>query len=419
MSDAARRPGSSWRRTRLIARRELRERMHQRAYRIALIVGVVLAAAAVAVPTLLGAGDDDPTIVRVPVAFAGAAPASAEARERAAALGEQLKAQGNPNVRVRLESETAARKLVSDGTKDFAVVVRGAVDDPQVTVLARTGGDGDPAPTLAALERLALKQRIEAAAPGEASTVLAPLAVRSQSIDSGGPSSAATAVVSIFGLVVYLTGILLMTSYATGVVSDRAGKVTERLLTAARPQEHLAGKLLGVGAAGLLQVGAWLLGGVAAAAVLSGSVGDTFKDVPIALIVFFPISIIVTYLSYAALSTLLVLPVRKTEDVGSALGPATIIQVATFIIASGQVRPGVAVPSFIEVLSFVPFFSPLLMLIRIAAGGVALWEVVVATLITFAVSAVLVRLAAPAYARYAIEAPGGKGIGAAIAALRR
>ncbi|MBO9533906.1 MAG: ABC transporter permease [Solirubrobacteraceae bacterium] len=418
MSAPAPRPGSSWRRTRLITMRELRERMHQRAYRIGLVVGALLAAAAVAVPTLLGAGDDDPTLQRVPVAFADAgSPAAAKARGDA--LDAQLRAQGNPTVRVRLESAEAARELVSDGTKDFAVIVRGAASDPRVAVLARTGGDGDPAPVLAALEHLAVQARLDAVAPGEADKVLAPLAVGSQEIDSGGPSSAATAVVSVFGLIVYIAGILLMTSYATGIVSDRAGRVTERLLTAARPQEHLAGKLLGVGAAGLLQIGVWLLGGLVAAAVLSGSIGDTFEGVPISLIVYFPISIILTYLSYAALSTVLVLPVRKTEDVGGALGPATMIQIVTFILASGNLRPGAAVPGFVEVLSYVPFFSPLLMMIRIAAGGVPFWQVLVSALITLIASAILVRVAAPAYARYAIEAPGGKGLGAALATLRR
>ena len=109
----------------------------------------------------------------------------------------------------------------------------------------------------------------------------------------------------------------------------------------------------------------------------------------------------------------------KTEDVGPARGPATMIQIVTFILASGNVRPGDAVPGFVEVLSFVPFFSPLLMLIRLASGGVPLWEVLASILITLIVSAIIVRLAAPAYARYAIEAPGGKGLGAALAALRR
>lgn len=417
MSAPVARRGTSWRRIRLIAMRELRERMGQRAYRIGLVVGAVLAAAAVALPTVLGADDDEPTIQRIPVAFVDAAPAAANGR--ADALGAQLREQGNPNVRVRLESPSAARALVSDGTERYAVIVAGDASAPRVTVLARSGGDSDPAPVLAALERLAFEQRLDEVAPGEADRLLAPLAAQSQEIDSGGPSGAATAVVSVFGLIVYIAGLLLMTSYATGIVSDRAGRVTERLLTAALPQEHLAGKLLGVGAAGLLQIGAWLLGGVIAAAVLAGSIGETFDGVPVALIVYFPISLILTYLSYAALSTVLVLPVRKTEDVGSALGPASMIQIVTFIIASGAVRPGAAVPGFVDVLSYVPFLSPLLMMVRIAAGAVPLWQVLLAALLTLIASALLIRVAAPAYARYAIEAPGGKGLGAALATLRR
>jgi ABC-2 type transport system permease protein len=418
VSDAS--PGrrnTSWRRLRLIAARELRERFAQRAYLIALLVGALLAAAAIALPTLLGASDDEPSTERVVVAFDGAQ--GGDARTRAQALGATVRQQGNAEIRIQLESPAAARRLVQDGDKDFALVVRGTAAAPAVTVLGREGGLSDPAPVLRGLERVALEARVDAVAPSLRAQVLAPLSVQATTVPSSGPNNAATAVVSVFGLVIYIAGLMLMTAYATGIVSDRAGRVTERLLTAAQPHEHLGGKLIGVGAAGLLQVASWIAGGAVAAAVLGSSVGDAFSGVPVGLVVYFPVAVALTYISYAALATVLILPVRKTEDVGAALAPATMIQVVTFILASSNIRPGAAIPHIVEVLSFVPFFSPLLMLLRVGSGGVASWEIVLATLITLVTSAVIIRLAAPAYARYAIEAPGGKGLGAAFKALRR
>ncbi len=161
-----------------------------------------------------------------------------------------------------------------------------------------------------------------------------------------------------------------------------------------------------------------MLAGAAAALVVSGDLAQTFEGVPALLLIWFPISLVLTYVLYAAVAAVLVLPVRRIEDVAGALAVGSMLQIVAYIAATTIIAPGSTVGPTVQILSLVPFFSPLLMLPRIAAESVPAWELAVGVLGPLVLAALLIRLAAPAYARHAIDAPGGKGVVAALRALR-
>ena len=71
------------------------------------------------------------------------------------------------------------------------------------------------------------------------------------------------------------------------------------------------------------------------------------------------------------------------------------------VAAAGDPGGGVA-----RVTSFVPFWAPLVMPIRMAAGEVSAWEVAVVTTIVLATIVVVVRLAARIYAGGAMRTRG-------------
>lgn len=405
------------RRARLIARREFFERVGQRAYLLAVVVGSLVAIAAVIAPALLDSDDDaqqDPD--QVAVAIESAAPGLPRlALDDLQRAGATLR--GVPIQFVPKPDASSVRRGVEDGDDAVGIVVAGPATAPTVRVITREDGGGFVADQAAeAVDAAAEQARAERLDDVDPADLLRPVEVRAETVSGTGPTAAATAVVSILGLLVYIGGILLTQTYATGIVTDRTGHVTERLLTAARPAEHLAGKLVGVGAAGLLQFFAWILVALAADVVAGG--GTAIDRSPPALIAFFPVALVLTYVLYAASASVLVLPVRKSEDVSGAVGPAVMLQVIAFIATTTIVAPGATVSKTIEWLSLVPFFSPLLMLGRLAGGDVPTWQLVVAIAGPLVLAAILLRIAAPAYARYAIEAPGGKGLGAVLALLR-
>ncbi|MEH3052892.1 MAG: ABC transporter permease [Patulibacter minatonensis] len=406
----------SWARTWLIARRELRERVAQKAYRVVAIVGAVLVAAAVIVPTLIDGGDDAAERLVVPAAFVDLS--AGDARTRADALEAAARDLGGERLEIEVVAERTVRDRVKAGDDDLGLVVRGPAERPRLGLLQRENSSTDVAPLAAVLQRAAITARLDQVAPEDRAQVLAPVDVQVREVPSTGPTPAAAGVVFAMTLVLYVIGLLLITSFANSIVSDRAGRIVERLLTAARPEEHLAGKLIGLGVAGFLQLGVWMVAGIAAALAVSGDLKDTFTGVPLEMLVWFPVAMVLTYVLYAALAAVLVIPVRKIEDVGGAVALGTMLQIGGYIATTTIVAPGSTVSSLVHALSFVPFFSPLLMLGRLAGGDVPAWELAIGFAGPLLLAVILLRLAAPAYARYAIDAPGGKGVGAALAALR-
>lgn len=410
------RRGESLRRTRLIAAREFRERATQRAYRIAVVVGMVAAVVLVVLPTFFSSDDGPGEPDRVVVFVDGP---QAEATEQLRALGAAGRAvRGGVVEFAEARSAAGVREAVGDDDAELGLVIAGPATAPVVRVVTREDGGGLLVDRVVqSVDLAAARARAAELGGGGNEDLFAPVVVRAETVAGSGPTVAATAVVSVLGLVLYIAGIVLTQAYATGVVSDRSNRVTERLLTAVRPFEHLTGKLVGVGAAGLLQFGAWIAAALVADAV-AGS-GTALDEVPTTLLVYFPIALVLTYLLYSAAATILVLPVRKAEDVGSAIMPAVMLQVAAFIAVTTIVTPGATISGSMQVLSLIPFFSPLLMLGRLAGGDVATWELVLGIVGPLVLALLLLRIAAPAYARYAIDAPGGKGIKAALATLRR
>lgn len=78
--------------------------------------------------------------------------------------------------------------------------------------------------------------------------------------DGGSSASIVRLVVPLVFMVLFLLSVLMTSGYLMqGTATEKENKVVEVLLASANPDEILAGKLLGLGAAGLLQIGVWLL----------------------------------------------------------------------------------------------------------------------------------------------------------------
>jgi len=173
------------------------------------------------------------------------------------------------------------------------------------------------------------------------------------------------------------------------------------MLNAATPGEMLAGKVFGVGGAGLTQLAAIVL---PAAVVVALQVpltrlvlGEDAADTPlagltpgilVAFVVFFLLGFVLTALVYAAAGSL----VSRQEDVQQVALPMLMISfVAYFAAFFASGAPGAA---WVAPLSWVPFFSPYLMLTRLVTGSVPAWELALA--VGLLVAAILVALVAAA-----------------------
>jgi ABC-2 type transport system permease protein len=78
-------------------------------------------------------------------------------------------------------------------------------------------------------------------------------------VESGGASTAVRIVVPVIFMVLFLLSILMTSGFLLqGTATEKENKVVDVLLASANPDEVLSGKLLGLGAAGVLQIVLWL-----------------------------------------------------------------------------------------------------------------------------------------------------------------
>jgi ABC-2 type transport system permease protein len=78
--------------------------------------------------------------------------------------------------------------------------------------------------------------------------------------DGGTTASVLRLAVPLIFMVLFLISVLMTSGYLMqGTATEKENKVVEVLLSSANPDEILAGKLIGLGAVGLLQIGVWLL----------------------------------------------------------------------------------------------------------------------------------------------------------------
>ncbi|MNW56561.1 ABC-2 family transporter protein [compost metagenome] len=190
---------------------------------------------------------------------------------------------------------------------------------------------------------------------------------------------------------------------AQGVVEEKTSRVVELLLATIRPWQLMAGKVLGIGAIGLLQLVVVVGGGVGTAFALglvdasSVNLGATAAWV----LVWFVIGFVMYSLALAALAAL----VSRQEDVGSVITPVLMLMMIPYIIGI-SIGPWDPENPLVVWLSYIPFCSPLLMPIRIALGTVETWEILLAVGLSLALVPVLVWLAGKIYSNAVLRTGG-------------
>lgn len=191
---------------------------------------------------------------------------------------------------------------------------------------------------------------------------------------------------------------------AQGVVEEKSSRVVELLLSTIRPWQLMAGKVLGIGAAGLVQMAVIGGGGLAAALALDVLTIDVSAAIGsvVWLIVWFLLGFLLYSLVFAALAAL----VSRQEDVAGVITPPMMFVILGYVLGI-SVLPYDPDNSLAETLSLIPVFSPTLMPIRMAMGGVPAWQAVLAVGLTVALIPALVWLAGRIY-RNAVMRSGGK-----------
>lgn len=197
-----------------------------------------------------------------------------------------------------------------------------------------------------------------------------------QQAESTGKSQAAKIAAPIFMMFLMMISLSASGGYLMqAVATEKENKVFEVLLSSAEPDEILAGKLLGLGGAGLLQVVVWfsmaIIGGTATLAALTMA-GVTLPWLALTL------GVVYFVLGYLLIGSLMIgtaslgNTMRESQQLSMVWTLAPILPPA-LLLQSILTEPHGTVA---RVLTFIPITAPLTVVIRLAAepSGVAWWE---------------------------------------------
>jgi ABC-2 type transport system permease protein len=370
----------------LIARREFLARVRGKAFLVSTaVILVVLVGYALFVGSLGGSSDSGASTIAV----------APEAEAITPALRTAADDQGRVVTVVPVPDAAAGRALVASGEADAAL--SGSPTRPRVDVESTLGGGTGSivsvATSLTAQAQLAAARGVDPAALDAAITAAEPVVVAARPADPAEGLRIGLGAVGAFLL--YFSIQTYGAFVAQGVVEEKASRVVELVLATVRPWQLLLGKVLGLGAVGLLQLvvlGAAGLGVAGSAGLLVSGAG--LAGTLVSVLVWYLLGFAMYATIYAALGSL----VSRQEDTQSVLTPVSIVVLIGWVAGFNLVLSAPRSPT-LTVLSLIPPWTPLIMPARIALGGVPVWQVVLAFVLTLGFTAGVLVLGGRIYAR--------------------
>lgn len=367
-----------------VARREVNTRIRTRSFLIstAAILAILIGYAAL----MFFIGQQGATSK---IGFTGQATAVATPFERTAArLGTTIES-------TRIPDQATGEQLVADGELDG--LVAGAPD--ALNLIVRTAPDSG---VRTALDEVVRQQALDAELamaglePADVHAVLAGAHVDVRTLEPDDPQRGQRLGMAVgAGMLLYFFLIMFGQAVAQGVVEEKTSRVVEILLSTIRPTQLLAGKVLGIGLAGLAQF--VLIGGIGLAAAVGSGVLALPSAALLGTMLWALVWFLLGFYLYATVLAAAASLVSRQEDLQGVVTPVIMLLVIPFIVGL-TVLPSDPESSLGAVLSLIPGFSPVLMPMRTALGVAAPWESAVAVLLSIAALAGLLRLGGRIYA---------------------
>jgi len=368
-----------FRRTGVVAMREISERARTKAFQISTAVALLAVVVIVVLPSRLAGGTPN-----YHVGLAGTV---------AAGTTEVLTAQ----------AEAAKAKLTATIYPSLAAGEQ-ALRDRAVDVLVVGGSTLEwaqrPDPALATLVGTAARAaqiRDRAAGVGlseqDVQSLLAPIPMTDRRLAStSGLGENAQEIGFGAVILVFMAVALYGSAVLTGVAQEKSSRVAEVLLARIRPRELLAGKVIGIGALGLAQFA--LI--ATAAGIATRVVSDPeIPTVPVPTLAWLVVWFVLGYSLYSVIYAGLGALTSRVEDASNAAAPVSVLLFAGYLASIAAVSAPES--TMTTLLSFFPPTAPFVMPLRITVVSVPTWQLVASALTTAAAVWLLVLVAARLY----------------------
>jgi ABC-2 type transport system permease protein len=420
----------------LIARYEYKKRVSQRSFRISTVIILILIVLGAFIPTIVAYVSsmmNTPTKVVVvntagPVAgmHDGTLLKYIDTTLNRTTQGQSVS--GKPAFSITMgaaNTSSSAQQQVKDGSASMVLVLsRPTNQDVQFTYYTNANpvSDSNVAKVQGVASQLSILDRASRLGlpPDQTSHLFAQPQFTVVSVGQNtrsttdlitGYAIAYVGIILIF-MAIYLYGY----GVAMGVAEEKGNRIMEILVNAATPFQLMAGKILGIGAAGLSQMTAFVVVGIGALllqtpikdALLGSNTSGINLDISgssIPLLLLLLVYFVLGFLLYASLFAAAGALVKRQEEVQNAIQiPMWLFLIGYLVSFFGMTNPDAL---WVTIVSFIPFWTPTTMLMRIAMGSVTWWGVALSIVLMIA-AIVICTIAAARIYRYGVLMYGQK-----------
>jgi len=184
--------------------------------------------------------------------------------------------------------------------------------------------------------------------------------------DTGGTFLISYLLVLILYMTLFFYGSIIM----RGVIEEKTSRVVEVVLSSLKPFQLMMGKIFGIAAVGFTQYAIWALFGLAASRYSKPLISSFFPaadfrlpSIPAYIFVYFVIFFILGYFLYGTIYAAIGSMVNSEKEAQQLLMPVSMFLVIPMLMMVFILRSPNS--SLSVILSMIPFFAPILMLMRI------------------------------------------------------
>ena len=191
----------------------------------------------------------------------------------------------------------------------------------------------------------------------------------------------------------YMAFILYGNMIASGVAEEKSSRIMEVMVATVKPMDLMIGKVLGIGALGLLQFTIWIIVGIVMASVQN--LGLSLSSIPLSILIWFGIFFVLGFLFYATIFAATGATVSRVEEVQQGVTMIMMFIMVGFFVSFFSFSNPNGTPATVS--SFIPFFSPMVMFTRIVLGQPPVLQIAASVIILLISIVISTWLAARIY----------------------
>jgi len=386
-----------------IVRREYVERVRTKAFVIGTIVGPLLMAALMIVPTLMARSKTKPLRVAV-------VDATGSLRSEVEQALREAKDDGRSRFDVQPGASDAGdaareplRKAVKDQSLDgYVLLPKDVLRDGAITYFGRNVSNfGDLNSLEGTVGRVLVSRRLAAAGldPKKVADLTRDAKLTRMRVSDTGEredQGATFLLALILMMILYVSILMWGQAVMTSVIEEKTSRVVEVMASGVPSTTLLLGKLIGVGSAGLTQFLVWSLSLFAVSLASAGAIGSfVMPEIPPLLLVSFVVFFLLGYFFYSSLYATIGASVNTVQEAQGLVFPVLMPIILAMVCWPAVMQSPDGRLAF--TISMIPGMSPLIMFLRIVVLTPPTWQILLSIAILVAGILFLVWFAARVY----------------------